>query len=65
MTVVPFTGVGPRMYEDFFVKRDELKDASGRYKVPSNGVPTFAVRLDAMAKVEEAAIALVPEAQNA
>ena len=26
MVVVPFTGVGPRMYDDFFAKRGELKD---------------------------------------
>ena len=29
MVVVPFTGVGPRMYEDYFLKRGELKEKIG------------------------------------
>jgi hypothetical protein len=64
MTILPFTGVGPRMYEDFFSKRTELKDKTGAYVSPLGGVPTLAVRLSALTKVEEAAAALVPIASN-
>jgi deoxycytidylate deaminase len=61
MVIVPFTGVGPRMYEDFFVKRGELKDSRGSYLPPEGGEPAYAVRLRELAKVEEAAAALVPD----
>lgn len=61
MSVVPFTGVGPRMYEDHFTKRLELKDAFGRF-VPAQGeTPTFAVRLSALEDVEKRAVALTSE----
>ncbi len=65
MTIVPFTGVGPRMYEDFFTKRVELKDKAGVYVPPPGGVPDFAVRLSALTKVEEAAADLVPVVSDA
>jgi deoxycytidylate deaminase len=60
MTIMPFTGVGPRLYEDLFAKRGELKDGSGRFLPPEGGVPAFAVRLEGLATVEMAAAALVP-----
>lgn len=62
MIVLPFTGVGPRMYEDFFTKRVTLKGARGVYVPPEASVPSQSVRLREMAKVEERAAALVPEA---
>ncbi|RYG58030.1 MAG: hypothetical protein EON56_00915 [Alphaproteobacteria bacterium] len=61
MIVLPFTGVGPRMYEDFFTKRVTLKGARGVYVAPEASVPTQSVRLREMANVEERAAALVPE----
>jgi deoxycytidylate deaminase len=61
MVVVPFTGVGPRMYEDYFLKRGDLKEKSGDYKSPAGDVPAFAVRLRESAAVEAAAAALIPE----
>ena len=64
MTIVPFTGVGPRMYEDFFTKRSDLKNNTGAYVSPVGGVPAFAVRLGALTRVEEAAAALIPEAPH-
>ncbi len=64
MTILPFTGVGPRMYEDFFSKRTELKDKTGAYVSPLGGLPAFAVRLSALTTVEQAAAALVPVASN-
>ena len=63
MSVVPFTGVGPRMYEDHFTKKHELKDASGRF-VPAQGeTPSFAVRLSAFEDVEKRAVGLTTEAE--
>ncbi len=64
MTVVPFTGVGPRMYQDSFTKRSELKDKTGAYISPLGGVPAFAVRLNALTRIEEAAAALIPVASD-
>lgn len=64
MTIVPFTGVGPRMYEDFFTKRSELKDKTGKYVSPPGGEPALAARLNALTRVEEAAAALIPVAAN-
>lgn len=63
--MVPFTGVGVRMYEDFFVKRTELKNEDGSYRVTVGGVPEHAVRLRALESLEEKAAALVPEKRNA
>ena len=62
MLIVPFTGVGPRMYEDHFLKHGNLKDdETGDYVAPSGEIPTFAVRLNEMAMVEQAAADLVPD----
>lgn len=59
MAIVPFTGVGPRMYEDFFSKRVELKGAGGAYTRPSANLPGYAVRLRELAKVEEQAASMI------
>lgn len=59
MSIVPFTGVGPRMYEDHFTKKMELKDASGRFAPSLGGLPTLAVRLSALGDVEDRAAKLV------
>lgn len=64
MIILPFTGVGPRMYADLFVKRGELKGASGVFKSPPGGQPDVAVRMSALNSVEEAAAALVPVDSN-
>jgi deoxycytidylate deaminase len=61
MIVVPFTGVGPRMYEDFFTKRIEVKHSNGSYKAPDRKLPAQAVRLRELRMVEERAAALVSE----
>lgn len=60
MAIVPFTGVGPRMYEDFFVKRGELKGEGGAYKPQAGGTPFYAVRLRDLIAVEDAAVKLIP-----
>src|SRR5262249_7717267 len=41
MTILPFTGVGPRMYAHFFAKRGELKHSDGSYQAPNNDVPSL------------------------
>ncbi|WP_086466388.1 anti-phage dCTP deaminase [Oceanibaculum nanhaiense] len=61
MAVVPYTGVGPRMYEDFFVKRGEIKESNGRYAPKRGGVPFYAVRLRELDAVEREAVKLIPE----
>lgn len=61
MVIRPFTGVGPRMYEDFFAKRVRLKDASGAYVRQAGGLPVHAVRLKELAQVESEAVKLVPK----
>lgn len=59
MVVAPFTGVGPRMYEDFFTKRDELKDRSGKFSPPQADAPRTAVRVLQLDDVEAKAADLV------
>jgi deoxycytidylate deaminase len=61
MAVVPFTGVGPRMYEDFFVKRGGLKGEGGVYQPRKGGTPFYAVRLRDLNAVENDAVNLIPE----
>lgn len=61
MMVVPFTGVGPRMYEDFFAVRGKLKGLGGAYERPSDNVPSYAVRLLQLGTVEESAAELVKD----
>lgn len=60
MIVLPFVGVGPRMYEDFFTKRVPLKGGGGVYTPPEAGAPSQSVRLREMAAVEERAAKLIP-----
>lgn len=64
MVIRPFTGVGPRMYDDFFVKRNTLKAPGGRYERQSGGLPVYAVRLKELALVELAAVNLVPKLEQ-
>lgn len=62
MLILPFTGVGPRMYEDHFAKRSELKvRGSGEYKEPNGEFPAIAARISELAHVEELAAGLVPD----
>lgn len=58
MVVVPFTGVGPAMYREAFVKRGDLKSGDGVLDMPENGIPDSAVRLSELSAVEDRAIAL-------
>lgn len=56
MLIAPFTGVGPRMYDDYFVKRTDLKAIGGRYTPQAEGQPAFAFRLRELESVEAAVI---------
>lgn len=60
MLVAPFTGVGPRMFEDFFAKRTDLKGPKGKYEPNPGGHPFHAVRLRELDLVEKEAMRLVP-----
>jgi hypothetical protein len=60
MVVVPYTGVGPRMYEDHFLKSDELKDSDGNFRAPGSLSPIASVRLTELEHVEKVAAELVP-----
>ncbi len=62
MRILPFTGVGPRLYEEYFLKRVDLKnDRTGEYIEPKSDVPTIAVRLSELADVEKRAAELVSD----
>jgi deoxycytidylate deaminase/dephospho-CoA kinase len=59
MAVIPFSGAGPRMYEQHFLKRGELKDPeTGAFKALDHGDPIKGVRLIDLKQVEERAAAL-------
>ena len=58
MAIVPFTGVGPAMYQQAFIKRDDLKGLGGAIKIPANGYPVGGVRLSKLSEVEDRAIEL-------
>ncbi|MEL7686546.1 anti-phage dCTP deaminase [Citromicrobium bathyomarinum] len=64
MVIRPFTGVGPRMYDDFFVKRLKLKKKSGEYHRQKGGSPVYAVRLKELEEVERSAMQLVPKLEQ-
>ena len=57
-SVLPFTGVGPAMYQEAFVKKGDLKKDGGVLNMPSNEVPDSAVRLSELSVVEDRAIEL-------
>ena len=60
MLILPFTGVGPRMYEDYFTKTVSLKnDLTGDFISPTGSDPLYAVRLRELAHVEQAASELL------
>lgn len=64
MLVAPFTGVGPRMFEDFFTKKDDLKKSTGEYEPVTEGTLRHAVRLRKLEDVEAVASKLLPERTN-
>lgn len=59
MEILPFLGVGPRMYEDHFLKNGELKDASGSVKIENNESPIRGIRLEALKAIEDSAASLI------
>lgn len=63
MTIVPFTGVGPSMFRDSFLKKVELKHSGGGLNVPDQGLPDSAVRLSDLKVVETRAIELASESK--
>lgn len=61
MLLAPFTGVGPRLFQEVFKKDLELKAADGSYSSPSRQVPKEGVRLRDLQEVEKRAADLIPE----
>lgn len=62
MFVIPFTGVGPRMYADYFEKRESLKDdQTGEVKSPNGSSPVRAARLRALEAIETEVVKEAPE----
>lgn len=59
MMVLPFTGVGPRMYEDHFIKSGELKDENGNFVNPTGTRPVIGARLAALESIEKQAVELI------
>lgn len=59
MLVLPFTGVGPRMYEDHFIKSGELKDENGAFMPPKGTRPIMGARLAALESIEKQAVELI------
>lgn len=59
MVVVPFTGVGPRMYEDHFIKSGDLKRDNGEFLAPSGTRPITGARLGALETIEKQAVSLI------
>lgn len=62
MSIKPYTGIGPRVYEEYFLKRGELKDSrSGFYTAPAPEHTRLGVRLLQLGDVEDLAIKKLPE----
>lgn len=65
MTIAPFTGIGPRMFDDFFKKKGDLKSKDGSFTPPEATRPAEAIRLRALRDVEARAAELMPESNDA
>ncbi|MDM9628359.1 anti-phage dCTP deaminase [Rhizobium sp. S152] len=59
MLILPFTGVGPRMYEDHFIKSGELKDENGAFTPPTGTRPVMGARIGALETIEKQAVELI------
>ena len=59
LAVLPFTGIGPRMYEDHFMKSGELKGPEGEFSAPKGTRPIMGARLAALESIEQRAIELI------
>jgi deoxycytidylate deaminase len=61
MSIRPYTGIGPRVYEQYFLKKGELKDPrSGKFVSPNVDQFRIGVRLWDLDKVEDMAIEKLP-----
>lgn len=61
MTILPFVGVGPALFDRVFHKQSEVKASDGAFISPTTANPIDGVRLLQLTQVEERAIALLPE----
>ncbi|MCY3790351.1 MAG: anti-phage dCTP deaminase [Gemmatimonadetes bacterium] len=61
MSIRPYTGVGPRVYEQYFLKNFELKDSrTGKVTLPDTSMTRVGVRLLDLDQVEDMAINKIP-----
>lgn len=61
MSIRPYTGIGPRVYEQYFLKKGELKNQrSGVFAAPDSEQSRIGVRLWDLDKVEDMAIGRLP-----
>ncbi|MEX0693839.1 MAG: anti-phage dCTP deaminase [Rhodospirillales bacterium] len=57
VSILPYTGIGPRMYEEHFIKTEDLKnDSTGEYKKVSRGMLKRSVNLLSLDDIEERAV---------
>lgn len=61
MSILPYTGVGPRVYAEYFLKRGDIKDdRTGMFRSPDSDDHRIGVRLFELGEVEKMAIRKVP-----
>lgn len=56
--ILPFTGVGPRLYAELFMKEGEWKKPTGEFSPPSSTGLRRAIQLDKLEEVEKRATAI-------
>jgi len=62
MSIRPYTGIGPRVYEQYFLKKGELKNQrTGFFINPNSDDSRIGVRLWELEKVEKLAIEKIPD----
>lgn len=62
--ILPFTGVGPRLYAELFVKEGEWKTTTGKFISPPVLGLRYAIQLDSLDEVEKRAAALANANQD-
>ena len=62
--ILPFTGVGPRLYAELFIKEGEWKTSTGQYDPPSLSGLRRAIQLDKLEDIERRAAGLARAQQG-
>lgn len=64
VALLPFTGVGPRLYAELFVKEGEWKTSTGQFNPPPRSGLRRAIQLNSLDEVERRAAALADVNQD-